>query len=893
MAATGEPAPIAARAADGDCRQGPQSWSSCGLTSDQAAERLLLHGPNALPRQEHRTLSRIVKGVLTEPMFLLLIGAAVVYLAFGSLAEGLMMILFAGISIGLVVLQEYRGEKALEALLAFAAPTARVLRDGTERVIPARELVPGDALVVFEGDLIAADGRLRDARSIRVDESLLTGESIPVRKIAAAEGGDRGMAMPGGDDQPFVFAGTLMAGGSGLVEVEATGANTRTGRIGLSLASIASEPTPLQRSIAGIVTLFGGFAFAASVVLVLLFGWRTGNWLEGLLSGLALAMAMVPEEFPMVLAIFTVLGARRLARIDVLARHAAAVETLGAVSVLCVDKTGTLTENRIVLEALVTDKNRMSGVAAVGAGQNAAGALDASLAALLAAARRASDGGSADPIDRAVCASAARLIAGQAEGIAGERLEREYPLTPERLAVIRATIDGGGSRRIAAKGAPEAIAKLCRLDEPEGRRIMSRVAQLAAEGLRVLAVAEAAAASAGLPDQPDDFAFRWLGLVAFEDPLRPSVPAAVAEARKAGVTVVMITGDHPATALAIARKAGIAADGEALTGAALDRLDDAALAQALTTVRVFARIMPEQKLRLVKAFVAAGAVVAMTGDGVNDAPALKAAHIGIAMGARGTDVAREAADLILLTEDFDRMIAGIRLGRRIFDNLRKVLLYVTAAHAMIVGLALAPLILGLPPVLFPVHVVIIELVIDTTCSVAFERAPAERDLMTRGPRPIDEPIIGPALVVVGLVQGGLIFAAAFAVYMLALDGGASVEAARSLAFIAMIAGNLTLVRVNMARGWTLPRLLERGQRVTWIILAIAATITAAAVLLPALAQMFRFATPSAAWAMAAVAAGVGSALCFDAIKTIPVVRSSLWRGAGVSVAATRRDPDLI
>ncbi len=855
-----------------DHQQGLRHWGSFGLTAVEAARRLALHGPNELPRHEHRTLPRIIRGVFTEPMFLLLIGAAVVYLLFGSLAEGVMMILFAGVSIGLVVLQEYRGEKSLEALLAFAAPTARVLRDGAELVIPAREIAPGDALLVFEGELIAADGRLRQGSSIRVDESLLTGESIPVRKSVSADGFDRGMAMPGGEDQPYVFAGTLMVGGSGLVEVEATGANTRTGRIGLSLASISAEPTPLQRSIAGIVTLFGGLAFVASVILVALFGWRTGNWLEGLLSGLALAMAMVPEEFPMVLAIFTVLGARRLARIDVLARHAAAVETLGAVSVLCVDKTGTLTENRIVLEALLADGGELFGAAEAEAGD-----LTEPLSSLLVAARRASDSSSADPIDRAVRTAAERLLA---HDTGGERLERDYPLTPERLAVVRATIDDDQSRRIAAKGAPEAVARLCRLEGAARERIMAEVGRLAGEGLRVLAVAEGASRDATLPDDPAELSFRHLGLIAFEDPLRPSVPAAVAEARKAGVTVVMITGDHPATALAIARKAGIATQDGVLTGGDLEAMDEAELARALRSTRVFARIMPEQKLRLVTAFVASGAVVAMTGDGVNDAPALKAAHIGIAMGARGTDVAREAADLILLVEEFDRMIAGIRLGRRIFDNLRKVLLYVTAAHAMIVGLALAPLILGLPPILFPVHVVVIELVIDTTCSLAFERAPAERDLMRRGPRPIDEPIIGPALVAVGLLQGAMVFAAAFAVYLAALDRDVSAEAARSLAFVAMIAGNLTLVRVNMARGWTLPRLLERGQRVTWAILAVAATITAAAVLAPPVAEIFRFARPTLAWEIAAISAGVLAGLAFDPIKMIPAVRRSLWRGGG-------------
>jgi Ca2+-transporting ATPase len=844
-----------------------------GLSQAEAERRLLTLGANEMPRAEARTLLAILKGVLSEPMFLLLLTAACVYLAFSNLTEGLVMLVFAGVSVGLVVSQEYRGEKSLEALLAFTAPTSRVLRDGVERKLPAREIVPGDGLLVHEGERIAADGTLREGQSVRVDESLLTGESIPVRKIAQAHGAIGGKAVPGGDDLPFVFAGTLMVGGGGLVEVAATGARTRAGQIGQSIAAIASGKTPLETSIAGIVKTFGILALLASIGLVALFGWRTGNWFEGILSGLALAMAMVPEEFPMVLAIFTVLGARRLTRINVLSRRAAAVETLGAVSVLCVDKTGTLTENRIVLDTLVSGLKTVSGLGV------ARQALDPSLAAVLAVAARACEPLSADPIDRAILA-AGKLAGGDAAGVAAVTLIRFYPLTPERLAAVAITDGAGGGRRAAAKGAPEAIADLCRL-QPEDRRLfLGKAAELATDGLRVLAVAEGDISQDAPPADPADAAWRFLGFAAFADPVRPTVPAAVAEARRAGVAVVMITGDHPATALAIAGKAGIATDGGCLTGVEIENLDPEALARAVRQTRVFARIMPEQKLRIVQAFIEDGAVVAMTGDGVNDGPALKAAHVGIAMGGRGTDVAREAADIVLLSDDFSHIVAGIRLGRRIFDNLRKVLLYVTAAHATIVGMAIAPLVLGLPPILFPAHVVVTELIIDTTCSLAFERTPGEKDLMERGPRAIGEPIIGWPLVLLGLLQGGLVFAAAFAVYVAAIPQGLSTEAARGAGFIAMIAGNLMLVRVNMARGWTLPRLGEASQQITWLILLVACLFVIAIFAVPVLTEIFHVQLPPLAWVAGSVAAGLAAALCFDLIKTLPLVRRSLWRGNG-------------
>jgi P-type Ca2+ transporter type 2C len=843
-----------------------------GLSSAEVSRRLEKFGLNEMPKSERRTVLRILVGVLTEPMFLLLLAAAVAYLIFGSLAEGIMMFAFASTSIGLVVFQERRGERAIEALASFAEPEVRVIRDGVEKRVPANQLVPGDALMIGEGERVGADGLLHQGNNIKIDESLLTGESFPVKKTIALPDENFGQAVPGGDDQPFVFAGTLVVGGHGVVEVLATGSATRTGRIGLSLARIKSEITPLQRSIRGVVRLFGTLAGVVSIVFLILTGITTGNWQQAILSSLALSMAMVPEEFPMVLAVFTTLGARRLARIGVLARNAAAVETLGAVSVLCVDKTGTLTENHIVLDTVSSKGKSIHDI------QNVS-ALPSVYQEILELSRLASGTGSADPIDRAIVDVVSRLLPDLSRANQLKHI-RQYPLSPELLAVTEVWLISVKTYLVAAKGAPEAIIDLCMLKTNERNSILREVSRLASDGLRVLAVANGKFKKKTLPHSSRDFSFEFVGLIAFRDPLRSSVPKAVREAQQAGVIVTMITGDHPITAQAIARQAGIMTGGTILTGKEIDAMNDAELAASIQNSRVYARIMPEQKLRIVEALTKAGHVVGMTGDGVNDAPALKAAHIGIAMGQRGTDVAREASDLVLLEESFDRIISGIRLGRQIFDNLRKVMIYITAIHGLIVGIAILPLLFGLPAILFPVHVVVLEMVVDTICSIAFERSPAEADLMRRGPRAIGEPIISTPLLAIALLQSAFVLAGTFAIYAYAAQTGNSDNVVRAAVIITMVAGNLALVRVNMTREWTFRHVFEHGQQVYWTILVLTTLAGNVVFAVPELRTLFRFELPSWQLATLAAATGIACALCFDFIKIIPIVRRWTWQGNG-------------
>jgi Ca2+-transporting ATPase len=838
-----------------------------GLSSTEAARRLARDGPNELADRERTGLAGTLRAVATEPMFALLVVAAALYLAIGDLGEGLLLAAFALLTVGLVILQERRSERALDALRELAIPYVHVLRDGALKRLPTRDLVVGDAVRIDEGERVAADAVVRRAQALQVDESLLTGESVPVRKRAATTSVETDEA-PGGEDTPHLYAGTLVVGGHGTAEVVRTGRGTHVGRIGASLASIDRSATPLESQLRGLVRAFGIAGFAVCTLLVTWYGVSRGAWLQGVLAGIAVGMAMLPEEFPMVLAVILGLGARRLAQVQVLARRPAVIEALGGATILCVDKTGTLTENRMRVRRLVDES--------VDVDLAHSALVPLTLHPLLATAALASQRVGVEPMDRAIVELADRGLPGAAvDRASGPR--REWPLSPERLAVVHEWPATSGMQ-LAAKGAPEAIAELCRLDEDARTRVLDRADALAREGLRLLAVGEAH--TEGPVDGLEGVRFRWLGLIGFEDPLRASVPLAVAEARAAGIAVAMVTGDHLATALAIAAQAGIDTRGGALTGAQIDGSDDASLGEAVRRVRVFARVRPDQKLRLVRALRAGGDVVAMTGDGINDAPALKAAHIGIAMGVRGTDVAREAASLVLLDEDFGRIVAGVRLGRRIFDNLRKAMTYIAAIHVPIAGVALLPLVIGWPPLMLPVHVVLTEMVIDPVCSLAFEGVPEDPAIMQRSPRRIGQPLIGWSLVWRGLLQGASLLVAVLAIDAVALPRFGE-DAARTLCFAALTAGNLLLVWTNAARGIGARALFRRSFAAFWVVAFTAVATIAAALAMPTLRHLLRFAVvPPDALAISLTVAAAAVALA-----TLATGRSEAGK-AGTNAAVT-------
>ena len=815
-----------------------------GLSSAEAGRRLETVGPNEIGGGGGRPLWRIVQETLREPMFLLLIGAAVLYLFLGDLGEGLFLACGAVTAIGLVIVQEARSERALAALRQLAQPHARVVRDGAEMRIPARELVPGDILLIGEGERLPADGALVAGDVLSVDESALTGESAPVVKRPAAGEPDRDAAPePGAEEGPFVFAGCLVVRGQGVVQVTRTGGRSALGRIGASLAAIDDEPTPLQKTAGRLVGWLGLLAVAFCGVVAVAYGLLRDDWIGGALAGITVAIALIPEEFPMVLAVFLALGAWRLARHRVLARRSAVIETLGGATVLCVDKTGTLTENRMEVARIWADGTDLAledGVAPTGV------AADLLRYAALASAVRP-----VDPMDRAV--HALRGDPAGEEALLDEEPERAWPLRPELLAVVQLWRLPGDARIAAAKGAPEAVFRLCRLPEAEVARLQQVIERYAALGLRVLGVASARS-EGRFADEPQDVPFRFAGLLGFIDPLRPDAPAALQEARGAGIEVVMITGDHPATALAIAGAAGFDVSAGVMTGDEVAALSSDALRRRLRRVRVFARILPAQKLRIVEALKGDGEVVAMTGDGINDAPALEAAHIGVAMGRKGTDVAREAADLVLLDDSFASIVGGVRLGRRIFSNLRRALTYITAIHVPIAGLALGPILVGLPPLLFPMHVVLLELAVDPLCSLVFEAEPSDRAAMRRPPRRPDEALFGPAQIAFALVQGASLLVGVFGLYLwanAALPGGEA--EARGAAFLALVVGNLALALAGSASSG---RLFAPHRTIYWMIVTAVAVVLTVVLAVPPVAALFDVAAPDGEWLALALATGV-------------------------------------
>lgn len=828
-----------------------------GLGVAAAAERLRRDGPNELPRERRRGPFRIVLDAVREPMLQLLLAAGVLYLFLGDLAEALILQAFAILNVAMVVVQESRTERALAALKDLAAQQAVVLRDGDRTRVLARDLVVEDVVVLSEGDRIPADARLIEVTNLEVDESLLTGESVPVRKIADQDGPPD--ARPGGDGNAYVWSGSLIVRGTGLARVSATGARSEIGRIGTSLGTVEGAPTPLQVQTRRLVRVFATLGISASVFLTVAYGLLHGDWVKAVLAGITLAMATLPQEFPLVLTIFLVLGAWRISKNNVLARRSASIEALGATTVLCTDKTGTLTLNRMSVAKLRTDGHEFD-VAGQGPGE-----LPEAFHELLEFAILASRRDPYDPMERAFHVLGNRFLAHTEHLHTDWVLEHGYPLDPNLLAMSQAwQARRGGRYVIAAKGAPEAVADLCHLSPDRIATIRADVAAMAAEGLRVLAVARGTHDGPYWPDHQHAFDFTFLGLLGLADPLRPGVPEAVLACSRAGIRVAMITGDHPATARAIARQAGIA-DEAVLTGAEMAELDDSALADRIRHTSVFARIMPEQKLRLVRAFVADGEVVAMTGDGVNDAPSLKAAHIGVAMGGRGTDVAREAAALVLLDDDFTSLVKTVHLGRRIDDNLRKAISYILAVHVPIAGMSLVPVLLGWPLLLGPIHVVFLELIIDPVSSIVFEAEPDEEGIMARPPRDPKAPLFGLALVARGLLQGAVVLVAALAVFLIGVTGSHGEDVARGMAFVTLVLGNLGLVMANRSLSSSAFRAVPRPNKAMGFVLVTTLVALVLAVEVPWLRGLFGFARLGAVQIAESAAAAVVSFVAVDLI----------------------------
>ena len=836
-----------------------QTLQHAGLSQAEATERLEREGMNELPATGKRDLFGIALEVVREPMFLLLVVAGAIYLLLGDVSDALMLLGFVCVVMAITIYQEYKTERVLEALRDLTSPRALVVRDGIEQRIAGREVVRGDLLILSEGDRVPADAVLLSCNHFSSDESLLTGESVAVRKVARSDVTE--LAPPGGDDLPFVYSGTLVVQGRGEARVLATGVRSEIGKIGKALQSLEGEATPLQREISRLVRNLAFIGVSLSLLLLLIYGLTRGDWMRGLLSGITLAMSILPEEYPVVLTVFMAMGAWRISRHRVLTRRVPTVEALGSATVLCVDKTGTLTINRMKVQQLVVNVSFLTT-------SDTGIPLPEAFHELVEFSILASETAPFDPMEKAIHELGGNYLS-NTEHLHGDwELAHEYSLSPELLALSHVwKAHGRDEYVVAAKGAPEAIADLCHLDQARLTELAARVDALAAQGMRVLGVAKAVFRGSVWPDIQHDFDFEFLGLIGLADPVRPTVAAALQECHAAGIRVVMITGDYPATAAAIAAQIGLdAGSGGIVSGTELGLMDDVTMRESVRHSNIFARMVPEQKLRLVNALKANGEVVAMTGDGVNDAPALKAAHIGIAMGGHGTDVAREAAALVLLDDDFASIVHAVRLGRGIFDNLRKGMAYIFAVHIPIVGLSLIPLLLGWPAVFAPVHIVFLEMIINPACSIAFEAEPAEHNVMRRPPRSSTEPLFGKRILLISLLQGTVLLLATLLVLGFALHNGASEDYARALTFSTLVIGNLGLILVNRSWRHTILNALNNRNPAYWWVTGGAFAFLALTLTLPFLREVFHFAAIPAQQFLLCSFAGLASVIWFELYK---------------------------
>ena len=793
-----------------------------GLTTEEAKRRLTDHGFNELPSAKPKTVFHIALEVVKEPMFLLLLACGVLYVILGDHREGIILLSTTFIIIYITFYQHRKTEKALEALRKLSTPRVLAIRDGIEVRIPGRELVPGDVMILNEGDRIGADATVLESKNLTVDESLLTGESVAVRKDCFSDHSD---------ENGRVFSGTLVTQGRGLVTVTETGTQTQFGKIGSSLQGITTSETRLQQEMKRLIRNLFIIGIGLSVAVVLAFYMTGTPFVKALLNGLASAMAILPEEFPVVLTVFLTLGAWRLSKKNVLTRKPSAIETLGSATVLCTDKTGTITQNKMEVVAIYDGKTTFDRAELAG---------KTAVVPIISTARAATHTDSIDPMEKAIIESY-----NQHSGVKNNTtFVKEYPLSKELMAMTIVQQHADGNRYAYAKGAPEAIFALCNLTPAEREQHATALNTLAGQAFRVLGIADAPVGADSLPGSAMELGLQFKGFLALEDPIRPEVPEAVAQCGHAGIRVIMITGDYPSTARSIGDQIGLPHNGAVVTGKEIAEMSDDELSRAIGNVSIFARVVPDQKLRIVQALKANGDVVAMTGDGVNDAPALKAADIGIAMGGKGTDVAREASSLVLLDDNFVSIVSAIRMGRRIFDNLQKAMSYILAIHVPIVGLTLLPaFISSMPLLLMPLHIVFMELLIDPACSIAFEYEQEERNIMNRPPRDPDEQFFGSRRILASVVRGILLLVTVVCIFFLSVHEGHSEAEARSITFTALIIGNMTLILTSLSQSRSFLAVFSERNYAVLIVLGVALVLLVAVVSVPAFQSVFSFSFP--------------------------------------------------
>ena len=825
-----------------------------GLNAVQVKLLQAQHGFNELPNTDQKPLGKAIYRIITEPMFGLLLLTGLIYLLIGSAADAAVLMVFIVIAIGITLFQQQKSERAIEALKDLSSPRALVIRDGDTQRISGREVTVGDVLVLEEGDRIAADAILIKTNDLLIDESLLTGESIPVEKSCLS---NNDIAA-----NNKIYSGCLVLRGGGQALVTSIGMQTEVGKIGKSLKLINSKASPIQQEIAILIKRFASIGICLSLLVWLIYGLIYQQWLQGALSAIALTMSLLPQEFTVILTVFMALGVWRIAQQQVLTRYAPVIETLGSINTLCVDKTGTLTQNQMALEVVATP-NEVRDV------QTYQSNFSSQINELLSYAGLASELTPFDPMEKAIHECLLKLYPTYQNIYSRYTLIHEYGLSSDFPAMAHLWQDSYRQNEIlvAMKGSPETILNLCSIEKSLKDVIEIQINRLTAQGLRVLGVAKSThqKTTTKWPDSIQEFEFKWLGLIGFKDPLRHEVPEAINQCRSAGIKVVMITGDHALTAQAIAKQAGIEAS-HTLSGQQLDSMSDDELSNALNGVYVFVRIKPDQKLRLVKVLQTKGEIVGMTGDGVNDAPALKAANVGISMGKRGTDVAREASSLVLLNDDFYSIVKTIRQGRRIYDNLQKAVIYVIAVHIPIAAAVFIPLILGFPAFLDPIHILFLEMIIDPACAIVFEMEAPEKDVMLRPPRSLHQKLFSLQNISMAIIQGSGLAIIVVGLYLGLITLEYTQEIASTIAFGSLVLGNLLLIIVSRSKQENILNIIRKANpSQKWIIsFALGAFIFIASI--PLARERFQFSALTVDSALLILLSGALGLLWHEAVK---------------------------
>ena len=824
-----------------------------GLSDEQVIEARSKFGHNALDFKKENGFIDALKSLAKEPMVVLLLAASIIYFVSGKTGDGIFLscaiILVATISL----FQDARSRNALEKLKNFSEPSSKVIRNGELIDIKSDELVVGDFLMVEEGTSIAADGVIVRSNDFSVNESVLTGESLSVFKDANKE-------------DPTIFRGTTVASGLAIVTVTATGNDTALGKIGKSIEAIKEEKTPLELQIFNFVKKMVIFGAVVFVIVWFINYQHSKDLLDSLLKALTLAMSILPEEIPVALATFMALGAWRLMQMGVIVKQTKTVETLGSATVICTDKTGTLTENKMSLAKLFV------------LSEATIKKIDTKLTDadkdLIITAMWASEPIPFDPMEIALHESYATLT--KADERPSYHMIHEYPLSGKPPMMTHLFENKEGNRIIAAKGAPEAIIQVSKLTTTEIEAIKNAIESLTNEGYRVLCVADTVFSGTDFPKTQQEFKFDFKGILAFYDPPKKNIGAVLKHFYHAGIAVKIVTGDNAATTASIAEQVGFMGYKNSISGDELMKLSDEALQAKVKDIQIFTRMFPEAKLRIINALKSNNEIVAMTGDGVNDGPALKAAHIGIAMGKKGTEIAKQAASLILMEDDLSKMVDAIAMGRRIYTNLKKAIQYIISIHIPIVLTVFLPLALGwiYPNIFSPVHIIFLELIMGPTCSIIYENEPMEKNTMKQMPRALSNTFFNWKELTTSIIQGLMITLGTMAAYQYAVYQQLDEATTRTMVFTVLIAANILLTLVNRSFYYSLFATLKYKNNLVVLIILITIIITGLLIFVPPLTVFFGFAQLTMNQILISMAIGFVSVIWYELVKLIKRLKNT-------------------